>query len=124
MNSTLLFKKFQEWSETNQAEHKISYVTFVGRMLMFSSLGLALGLVTEKLIVAVQGRQDTNQFKCGGYFALQICALASIFFLILSFGRYFDDWLWNTFAGSFFALCFFNSQTRLVGNINCAFKLT
>ena len=114
-----LFKKFQTWSETNAKEHTLSYMYFIVRMLLFSGFGLAIGHVGEKTIVNIQGPLDTSKVKCASYVALQIIILATVFFIFISFGRYFDDWLWNTFAGSFFALCLFNAQVRLNDNISC-----
>ena len=114
-----LFKKFQKWSETNAKEHTLSYMYFVLRMLIFAGFGLAIGYVGEKIIVKIQGPVDIDKIKCAGYVALQIVTLSTIFFIFISFGRYFDDWLWSTFAGSFFALCLFNAQVRLNDNISC-----
>jgi len=114
-----LFKKFTNWAETNAKEHTLSYVVFLVRMLLFASFGLAMGYIAEKIIVKAQGSQDTEKVRCASYIALQLVVLSTIFYVFISFGRYFDDWLWSTFAGTFFALCLFNAQVRLNYNINC-----
>ena len=113
------FKKFQAWSEVNAQEHTLSAVTFLGRMLMFSIIGFALGAVGEIVTRWLQGDREDNKWKCGGFALFQVSLVALLLFGLVSWRRYFDDWLLSTFAGVFFSLMLFNSQERLSDNIKC-----
>ena len=119
MHERSLFQRFQTWAETNAKEHTLSYIMFMVRMLIFATFGLSMGYVAEKIIVKAQGPQDRQRIRCSAFLALQLVILSTIFYIFISFGRYFDDWLWSTFAGTFFALCLFNAQVRLNDNIQC-----
>ena len=114
-----VFKKFQEWGEVNAQEHKLGLVSFLVRMLFFSVIGCALGAVGEIITRWLQGDRVENKWKCSGFALFQVSLVAILLYVLVSFRRYFDDWLLSTFTGVFFSLMLFNSQERLSDNLKC-----
>ena len=114
-----LFKKFQKWGEVNAKEHSLNAITFVGRMLIYSIIGFVLGAIGEISTRWLQGDTLDKKWKCGGFALFQVALVAILLFILVSWRRYFDDWLLSTFAGVFFSLMLFNSQERLSDNIKC-----
>ena len=120
MNTELeTFKKFQEWGEVNAQEHKLGPLSFVVRMLLFSVIGFVLGAVGEIVTRWLQGDRDDNKWKCTGFALFQVSLVVILLYVLVSWRRYFDDWLLSTFAGVFFSLMLFNTQERLNDNVKC-----
>lgn len=113
------FKKFQEWGEVNAQEHKLGPVSFLAKMLFYSVIGFALGAVGEIVTRWLQGDRVENKWKCSGFALFQVSLVVILLYVLVSFSRYFDDWLLSTFAGVFFSLMLFNSQERLSDNLKC-----
>lgn len=113
------FKKFQEWGEVNVKEHSLNVMQFLAMIFAFSLMGFALGAAGELVTRWLQGDTVENKWKCGGFAIFQIGLVGLILFVLVSWNRYFDDWLLSTFAGMFFALMLLNTQERLSDNIKC-----
>jgi len=119
MEHETLFKKFQEWGETNAKEHTMNIGMFLAHMIMYSLFGVVLGAIGEITTRWLQGRVTSNKWKCAGFVAVQLSTVSVIIFCLIAFQRYFDDWMWSTYAGTFFSLMLFNTQQRLGDNLQC-----
>jgi hypothetical protein len=116
------FKQFYNSEELNQSEHKMSLLQFIGSMILVSALGFALGVLVDKSVVLLQSNifnvDLADPILCSLFLIVHVIFSATIFWIGIKVARHWDDWLWGTFAGSFFSLFFFSCQIRLNQNIN------
>jgi len=122
--SKTIVKKVESEMHINKFEHT-AFGNFFKSIFIATFLGLLIGALVDKAVKWGQDQFTDGRFTCA---AFTVAHLSVIIVLLYTFNRapfirktlYFDDWLWNTFAGFMFAILFMAAQFQLTSNIRCA----